>query len=125
MQGLRIEGLLRQTILPQGATNSVAQFVCIATKILEELIPHVCCPFVDDIGVKVPRTNYGGEEAAPGIRRFILEHIINLDKVMVNLERAGCTISGEKSQFCMPGIKIVGYACDSEGRHPESAKVVM
>ena len=33
-------GLLRMTTLPQGATNSVAQFVRIVTKILEDLIPE-------------------------------------------------------------------------------------
>lgn len=30
---------------------------------------------------------------------------------------------GRNAQFCMSGIKIVGYVCDSEGRHPDSAKV--
>ena len=35
-------GLLRQTTLPMGATNSVAQFVWIVTKILEDLIPKDC-----------------------------------------------------------------------------------
>ena len=116
-------GLLRRTTLPQGATNSVAQFVRIVTKILEDLIPDVCRPFLDDVGVKGPKTDYGGEESAPGIRRFVLEHIINLDRTLADLERAGVTVSGEKCQFCMPGIKIVGYVCDAEGRHPEYAKV--
>jgi hypothetical protein len=32
-------------------------------------------PFVDDIGVKGPYNDYGGEESLPRIRRFILEHI--------------------------------------------------
>jgi RNase H-like domain found in reverse transcriptase/Integrase zinc binding domain/Reverse transcriptase (RNA-dependent DNA polymerase) len=116
-------GLLRQTTLPQGATNSVAQFVRITSKILEEHIPVRCRPFIDDIGVKGPKTKYDGEEVVPGIRRYALEHIQNLDIVLSDLERAGCTISGEKSQFCMSGIKIVGFICDCEGRHPESAKI--
>jgi hypothetical protein len=47
-------GLLRQTTLPQGTTNSIAQFVRIVTKILEDLISKDCLPFLDDIGVKGP-----------------------------------------------------------------------
>ena len=116
-------GLVRQTTLPQGATNSVAQFVRIVTKILEELIPYIAMPYLDDIGVHGPRTTYHDEEALPGIRRFVLEHIIWLERVLYELELAGATISGLKSQFLMPGIKVVGYVCDASGRHPDEAKV--
>ena len=116
-------GLLRQTTLPQGATNSVAQFVRVITKILEDLL-EICRPFLDDIGVKGPKTTYGNVEVAPGVRQFVLEHIKNLDSVLLNFELAGCTISGEKSQFCMPGIKIVGFVCDFHGRRPEGSKII-
>lgn len=116
-------GLLRMTTLPQGATNSVAQFMRIITKVLEELIPTICRPFLDDIGVKGPRTRYSDQEVAPGIRRFMLEHIQNLDKVLLAIELAGGTI-GPKSQWCMNGVAIVGYICGSEGRSPESSKVI-
>ena len=116
-------GLLRQTTLPQGATNSVAQFVRIVVKILADLIPSICRPFLDDIGVKGPYSRYQDREAIPGVRQFVLEHIQNLDKVLADVERSGATISGEKSQFCMTGIKIVGFICDADGRSPESAKV--
>ena len=117
-------GLLRQTTLPQGGTNSVAQFVRIVVKILEDLIPHAARQFVDDIGVKGPRRRYGDSEVLPGVRRFVAEHIRNLDQTLLNIELAGATISGEKSQFCQTGIKIVGYVCDSNGRSPEAAKVI-
>lgn len=117
-------GLLRNTTLPQGGTNSVAQFVRIVTKILEELMPHICLPFMDDIGVKGPRTTYGNKEDSPGIRRFVRLHIQWLDAVLATLERAGCTLSGAKSQWCMNGIKVVGYICGADGRRPESSKVI-
>jgi len=68
-------GLLRQTTLPQGATNSVAQFVRIVTKILQDHIPDICLPFLDDIGVKGPTTTYDDFEDAPGIRKYIQMHI--------------------------------------------------
>lgn len=37
---------------------------------------------------------YNNEEVAPS------EYIQNLDKVLIDLERAGITITGAKSQFC-------------------------
>ena len=117
-------GLLRMTSIPMGATNSVAQFVRVVTKILQDHIPNRAKPFLDDIGVKGPKTDYGGEEVAPGIRKYVLEHLMWLDGVLADIERAGCTISGEKSQFCMAGLKIVGFVTDSDGRHPDTAKVI-
>ena len=91
-------GLLRHTTLPQGATNSVAQFVRIVTKVLQDRIPDDCWPFIDNIGVKGPTSDYDMEESAPGIRRYVKEHIQSLDRTLERLERAGCTISGTKSQ---------------------------
>jgi hypothetical protein len=115
-------GLLRMTTLPQGATNSVGQFVRIANKILEE-VSDIAGAFVDDIGVEGPKTDYDGEETEPGIRRYILEHIQNIDRTLCEIERAGATVSGAKTQWCQPGVKIVGFVCDKDGRHPESSKV--
>ena len=60
-------GLLRQTTLPQGATNLVAQFVRVVTKILEDLIPHDYMLFLDNIGVKGPTTTYNNTEVLLGV----------------------------------------------------------
>ena len=53
-----------------------------------------------------------------------MEHTQNLDQVLADLERAGVTISGVKSQFCRAGIKIVRYICDADGRHPDTSKIL-
>ena len=111
-------------MLPQGATNSIGQFVKIINTVLHDWIPDDAQPFLDNIRVKGPRTKYGGEEVAPGVCRFVLEHIQAIDRTLADLERAGLTIAGAKSQFCMPGIKIVGFICDEHGRHPDSSKIV-
>jgi RNase H-like domain found in reverse transcriptase/Integrase zinc binding domain len=116
-------GLLRMTRLPQGATNSVAQFVRIVQTMLHDIIPDKAKPYMDDVGVKGPKTYYGFEEIVPGIRRFMLEHIRNLDATLERIERAGATI-GPKSQFCMPGLKLVGFVTDADGRHPPTAKII-
>lgn len=68
-------GLLRQTTLPQGATNSVVQFVQIVTKILQEYIPEIYLLFLNDIGVKGPTTNFDNSEDIPGIRKYIRIYI--------------------------------------------------
>jgi hypothetical protein len=93
-------------------------------RILVDLIPKVARQFIDDLGVKGPKTWYNYEEVLPGIRKAVMEHVQNIDQVLAAIERAGGTVSGEKSQFCFSGVKIVGYVCDSEGRHPDTAKVI-
>jgi len=54
----------------------------------------------------------------------VLEHIQWLDGILADLERAGYTISGAKSQFYIAGIRVVGYLCDIEGRYPDTAKII-
>ena len=117
-------GLMRMTTLAQDATNSVAQFVRIVLKILASHLRDRAKPFLDYMGVKRPKTTYNNEELAHGIGQYVVEHIQNLDKVLADLERAGVTIAGAKSQFCRAGIKIVGYICDANGRHPDTSKVL-
>lgn len=117
-------GLMRHTTLPQGATNSVAQFVRAMTTILDDLIPNTANCFLDDIGIKGPRSTYEDAEAMPGIRRYVLEHLVNIDQTLLNLELAGVCVSVEKTSWCVSGIKMVGFVCDSDGRHPESTKVL-
>ena len=93
------------------------------TKILEDLILEDCLPFLDNIGVKGLLSTYNNKEVIPGIRQYVLEHIQSLDKTLVRLERARCTI-GPKSQFCIDGISIVGFVCGAEGQNLDSAKVI-
>ena len=45
------------------------------TKILEDLIPQDCQPFLNDIRVKGPMFDYGYEEVLPGVRKLVMEHI--------------------------------------------------
>ena len=72
----------------------------------------------------MPKTKYINEELAPGIRRYVLEHIQNLDMVLTDFERVEVTIAGAKSQFCQAGIKIVRYICDADSYHPNICKVL-
>ncbi len=73
-------GLMQMTTLAQGATNSLAQFVRIVLKILAFHLRDQAKRFLDDVGVKGPKTTYNNEELTPEIRRYVVEHIQNLDK---------------------------------------------
>jgi hypothetical protein len=88
--------LLQNTMLSQGAINSIAQFVKVMSLILEDINPKVAMPFLDDVGIKGLYTDYDGEEVLPSIRRFILEYIQNLNKTLERIKRARASI-GAKS----------------------------
>ncbi len=100
------------------------------TYTLQDEIPDVTIPFVNDAGVKGPITRYktadGGYETIPensGIRRFIWEHFQNLNQVVQRMKYAGCTWSGKKVYLCVPEAIIVGHKCTYEGRIPKDGKV--
>ena len=116
-------GLVRQCTLPMGTTNSVAEFVRVMTKICRDHIPERCMPYLDDVCIKGPKTKYDGQEVEPGIRRFVAEHLSSMDQVLSDIERAGATVSGHKSDFCYPSMIVVGYRVDEHGRHPDQKKI--
>ena len=74
--------LLRITTLLIRATNLVAQFVRVVIRILNNLFLIIVMPFVDNIRVKGPYTNYSNKEALPRIRQYIYKYILNLNKTI-------------------------------------------
>jgi len=74
--------LLKMITLLQGATNLVAQFIQVVMTILEDLFLAIAMPFINDIRVKGLYINYSGELKLLGIRRFVFEHLQNLDKAL-------------------------------------------
>jgi len=118
------------TALPQGYTNTVQVFDRVMKKILKDQIAAgIGKPFIDDVAVKpASRSTFLDkdeipEEVAPGIRKYVLEAIILLDKILADIKGAGGTISGKKSEFLKEQIKIVAYVCGIDGRTPEEAKI--
>lgn len=116
-------GLLRMTTILQGGANSVAQCQRIVQFILADKYGERAKAFLDDFGIKGPKTTYNNEVAFPGVRRYVLEHLKNLDETLYLLELAGMSISAEKSQFVMQGVAAVGWICDGDGRRPDEVKV--
>ena len=123
-------GLLRMTTLPQGYTNGVQLFDRVNRKVLKDAISeNRGKPFIDDVPVKPVSGSYylnqegTPEEVVPGVRRYGLEAIILLDKVLADIERAGATISPEKTEFLKSSLKVVAYICGQDGRTPEQVKI--
>lgn len=123
-------GTYRLTCIPMGYTNSVQIMQGDVSHILQDEIPHITIPFIDDVPVKGPPTRYetsdGGYETIPensGIRRFIWEHLYNVNRVLQRVKAYGGTFNGKKSFLCVPEITVVGHKCTYEGRVPDESKV--
>lgn len=122
-------GTLRLTSIPMGYTNSMQIQQGDLTFLLQDEIPDVAAPFVDDVPVKGPATRYetaDGFETIPenpGIRRFVWEHLQNANRIIQRIKHAGGTFSGPKSRICVPSAVVVGHLCTYEGRLPETSRI--
>ncbi|TVY42260.1 hypothetical protein LOCC1_G007752 [Lachnellula occidentalis] len=110
--------LVRNTRLLIRVTNSTIIFI------FDKLILTIVIPFIDNISIKRPYTNYDREEILQflGIRRFIFKYIYNINRLLKVLEQVGTTIR-EKSKFYIDSLDIVGFVCNSKGREPSASKV--
>lgn len=123
-------GLLRITGMPQGFTNSPAEFQRCMSFVLQDEIPHKANIFIDDLPIKGPETQYLDEEGNPetlsenkGVRRFIWEHAQDVHRIMHRIKHCGAAFSAKKIQLCRPEVVIVGHKCTPAGRVPEDSKV--
>lgn len=123
-------GTFRTTCIPMGYTNSVQIMHNDITFILQDYIPHITHPYIDDVPTKGPKTRYvnpdGSYETIPGnprIRRFVYEHISNTNHVVHLCGKYGLTISGWKSDWCAAEATIVGHRCTMDGRVVEESRV--
>ena len=123
-------GALRLVTLPMGWTNSVPIFHEDVTHILRDEIPDYTEPYIDDVPIRGPKTRYelegGGFEVIPenqGIRRFVWEHMNNVNRIVQRMRYCGGTFSGYKSILCAAEIMVVGHLCTYEGRKPTPDKI--
>ena len=123
-------GTYRLTSIPMGYTNAMQIFHGDITFILQEEIPHIMIPFIDDIPAKGLVTRYqkknGDYETIPenpGIQQFVWEHLQNVNRIIQRIKHAGGTFSGLKSSTCVESAIIVGHRCSINGRMPDEARV--
>lgn len=102
----------------------IVQYVKIMLKILTPYLYDQVKPFLDNIEIKGPKTIYNNKKLVLGIRQYVVEHIQNLDKILIDLKQAGITIAKAKVQFCQDGIKIVGYIYDANNCHSNILKIL-
>jgi hypothetical protein len=98
--------------------------------ILQEEIPEKAGVFVDDVGIKGGRTRYERSDGSyetvegyPGVRRFIYEHLCDVDRILARIGHSGATVSAKKLVLAVPEAVIVGHKCTYEGRLPDDSKV--
>ena len=123
-------GALRLVTLPMGWTNSVPIFHDDVTEILKPEIPEFTIPYIDDVPVKGPATRYETEPGMyetitenDGIRRFVWEHVQNVNRILQRMKYCGGTFSGKKSVVCAAAIEVVGHKCDYDGRKPTEDRI--
>ncbi|MBW0469064.1 hypothetical protein O181_008779 [Austropuccinia psidii MF-1] len=118
-------GRLQLTGLPQGETNSVAVYQAQVTWILQEEITEHLGIFIDDGGIKGPRSTYQHKtlKENPLIRRFAWEYALELERILFWIEEAGITISGSKFACCVPALDIAGHFVSLAGRNISKQKI--
>ena len=109
----------RCTVLPQGATNAVSDFVWCTCHILVEEVPEYARIFVDDCGIKGPRSRYNNESLPDNadIRRFVYEFLTTFDRVFARFQVAGVTVSGFKLVPYTELVHLVGCDVSQDGWH--------
>jgi hypothetical protein len=97
---------------------------------LQDKIPDVTIPFLDDAPIKglpmqyeQPNGSYETHPDNPGICRFVWEHFQNLNCVIQRIKYVGCTWSGPKAFLCVPETLIVSHMCCYEGCQAADSKV--
>ena len=78
--------------------------------------------FINNISVKGLYINYKRALFLPKIRRFVFEHLINLNKIIERIKRAN-TIIRPKSQFYYNNIIIIGFIYNFKGKSLKVIKV--
>ena len=123
-------GAMRLVTLPMGWTNSVPIFHEDVTEILRPEIPEYTIPYIDDVPVRGPQSRYeirpGVFETIdenPGIRKFVWEHMANVNRILQRMKYCGGTFSGKKTKVCANDIEVLGHKCDFEGRKPTEDRI--
>jgi hypothetical protein len=112
-------GLMRMCTLPMRATNSVAHMQSAMNWILQSFIPEKTRPFLDDIPIKGCALVERDETLTKGgVRKFVLDHIQDVEAILQWLIEAGVILSREKSAFGLQEIVVVGHLCGLYGRKP-------
>ncbi|KAE8238641.1 hypothetical protein A4X06_0g8679, partial [Tilletia controversa] len=110
-------GLLQKTGLPQGGTNSPAMAQCVSDHVGGEDVPDHIVPFIDDFGIKGPKTRYD-DQTLPNstIRRWVFEYAVTFERFLYRIEHAHLVVSGSKLVVITDELDITGIRVGFEGK---------
>ncbi|GBG86304.1 hypothetical protein CBR_g41298 [Chara braunii] len=109
-------------VVLMGWTNGVAVFQRAMVAVLKDFIPDKVEVFLNDFPIKGPVLK-DETKVAPGVRRFVKQHLTDIYAVLEQLDEANLTVSGTKSRSVVSTIKILGFICDAKGRRPDPGKL--
>ncbi len=116
MEGM---GLLRLMRLPQGHTNSVAEFQHCMQHMISSMYPEEAKVFIDNCAIKGPKTRYN-EVTIPNneqIRKFVWEYAQTMQELLARVQESGVTISGSKMVLATPRLQLLGAKVALDGVH--------
>ncbi len=112
-------GLLRLTQLPQGHTNSVAEFQRCSQHMIGSMYPEQSEVFIDDCAIKGPKSMYNGN-TIPGndqIRVFMWKYANSVQELLARVLESGATISGSKMVLVTLRLQLLGAEVAIDGAH--------
>jgi len=67
-------------------------------RLLYNLIPLIYKPFLDNVAIRDPDIDYNNKKISnlPGVRRYMVEYIKNLNNILYNIELASAAINVRK-----------------------------
>jgi hypothetical protein len=113
-----------------GWSNSVPIFHADITYTLQDEIPDVTIPFLNNAPIKGPLMQYKQPNSSykthpdnPRICCFVWEHFQILNHIVQCIKYIGCTWSGPKAFLCIPETLIISHMCCYKGRQAADSKV--
>jgi len=98
--------------------------------ILQEEIPDVTIPFIDDIPIKGLLTRFELEDGTyetmsdnPNVRKFVNMHLEDVLRIAHKLRKANATILAPKVQIGVEKALIVGHLCTYQGRELDTKQI--
>ena len=114
-------GLMRMTGLPQGWTNSVPNAQRVSSMIFHE--NGVVEVFMDDVLIFTGKPADLTESDHPGVRKFVVEHMDAIRRVLQKCLKTGLTVHGVKNDLFVPQILCLGVILSEKGRAVNPIKV--
>jgi hypothetical protein len=72
---------------------------------------------------KLENGSYEVLKENPGVRRFVWEHVVEMNRLFHVLAEAGATISAKKLKIAVLEAVVMGQLMTYKGRRPDMTKV--